>query len=602
MLKHIKRHVLSLEEHLDVTMNPELAEANAAEIIEGDKRNEEILQAKDDIVANATKQAEDPFNADAVDSDSSEAPSEELLDSEDDDSVSDPEDGDIEPSEEDDEVEEELENVDEAEEVGSTDEDSVEDADTEVEDDGSGEGSEETDQGLDEDDSEPTEDDELDSEEDDTETEDEEELDSEDDEEVEIEDVDLATTEDDVEEAEEEADEADEEAEEVKEELIDDSKTLDEIESETESLESYIGLLKEGIRTGTKDPLFMAAVDIKLQKFKSSLGSLAPRTPSLEHYSVDEATEYYSFALEAAEGVLGRIKALGNSLSKTIDRKYQAMLVKRTTPRNAALNKKADLLIAELAAVKDNPTVTVKALGFRTRESDLAKAVTTDLKNLTLLSGERIGKISDIYAEVVSIFQAIKSNGGPGKTGKIAKRGFKAVPMQFEEFSKPESFITGHYLSAAEPTAEGTDDMQKLRALYSSLVPSLELDRIKGAVETFSVNKTEMLRLATLTKAYIALSNKTLNSIGSKVSEIQSKLNQDLVAILDEDYSRFNIDDSSLEGEGWKELIIPHGIAAGVTDMTKHYVRLYNFTVVHGTEVAEMLLAIIASAVKRMKV
>ena len=51
-----------------------------------------------------------------------------------------PEDGDIEPSEEDDEVEEELENVDEAEEVGSTDEDSVEDADTEVEDDGSGEG------------------------------------------------------------------------------------------------------------------------------------------------------------------------------------------------------------------------------------------------------------------------------------------------------------------------------------------------------------------------------------------------------------------------------------------------------------------------------
>ena len=84
----------------------------------------------------------------------------------------------------------------------------------------------------------------------------------------------------------------------------------------------------------------MAAVDIKLQKFKSSLGSLAPRTPSLEHYSVDEATEYYSFALEAAEGVLGRIKALGNSLSKTIDRKYQAMLVKRTTPRNAALNKR----------------------------------------------------------------------------------------------------------------------------------------------------------------------------------------------------------------------------------------------------------------------
>lgn len=601
MLKHIKRHVLSLEDNLDTTMSPELAEANAAEIIEGDKRNEEILQAKDDIIANATKQAEEPFNPDVVDSDKTE-PTEELSDTTDVNTVPDTEDDfkdAVEETTESEEVEEDLiEDVeDEAEEVGSVDEDIVEDADPEAEEDGAGEGSEEDNEGLDDDleeedttDEPVTESDDLDSDESD-----------EVDDEIEIEDVDLATTDEDVEDAEAESDEAEDEADEDKEELIDDSKTLDEIESETESLESYIGLLKEGIRTGAKDPLFMAAVDIKLQKFKSSLGTLAPRTPSLEHYSVDEATEYYSFALEAAEGVLGRIKSLGSSLAKSIDNKYQAMLVKRTTPRNNMLNKKADLMIAKLAAVKDNPTVTVKSLGFRTTESSLAKAVTTDLKNLTLLSGERIGKVSDIYTEVVSIFQAIKTSGGPGKTGKIAKRGFKVKPLKFDEFSKPGTFITGHYLTAAEPVVDGDNEMHQLRELFSGLVPSLELDRVKGSVDSFSVTKTELLRLATLTKAYIALSNKTLNTIGTKVTEIQSKLNQDLVAILDEDFARFNIDDESLGREGWQELVIPHGIASGVTDMTKHYVRLYNFTVVHGSEVAEMLLAMIDSAVKRMK-
>lgn len=625
MLKHIKRHVLSLEDNLDTTMSPELAEANAAEIIEGDKRNEEILQAKDDIIANATKQAEEPFNPDVVDSDKTE-PTEELSDTTDVNTVPDTEDDfkdAVEETTESEEVEEDLiEDVeDEAEEVGSVDEDIVEDADPETEEDGAGEGSEEDNEGLDDDleeedttDEPVTESDDLDSDESDEvdeddeseddeaeETEAEEEESDEVDDEIEIEDVDLATTDEDVEDAEAESDEAEDEADEDKEELIDDSKTLDEIESETESLESYIGLLKEGIRTGAKDPLFMAAVDIKLQKFKSSLGTLAPRTPSLEHYSVDEATEYYSFALEAAEGVLGRIKSLGSSLAKSIDNKYQAMLVKRTTPRNNMLNKKADLMIAKLAAVKDNPTVTVKSLGFRTTESSLAKAVTTDLKNLTLLSGERIGKVSDIYTEVVSIFQAIKTSGGPGKTGKIAKRGFKVKPLKFDEFSKPGTFITGHYLTAAEPVVDGDNEMHQLRELFSGLVPSLELDRVKGSVDSFSVTKTELLRLATLTKAYIALSNKTLNTIGTKVTEIQSKLNQDLVAILDEDFARFNIDDESLGREGWQELVIPHGIVAGVTDMTKHYVRLYNFTVVHGSEVAERLLAMIDSAVKRMK-
>ena len=601
MLKHIKRHVLSLEDNLDTTMSPELAEANAAEIIEGDKRNEEILQAKDDIIANATKQAEEPFNPDVVDSDKTE-PTEELSDTTDVNTVPDTEDDfkdAVEETTESEEVEEDLiEDVeDEAEEVGSVDEDIVEDADPEAEEDGAGEGSEEDNEGLDDDLEEEDTTDEPVAESDDLDSDESDEVDDE----IEIEDVDLATTDEDVEDAEAESDEAEDEADEDKEELIDDSKTLDEIESETESLESYIGLLKEGIRTGAKDPLFMAAVDIKLQKFKSSLGTLAPRTPSLEHYSVDEATEYYSFALEAAEGVLGRIKSLGSSLAKSIDNKYQAMLVKRTTPRNNMLNKKADLMIAKLAAVKDNPTVTVKSLGFRTTESSLAKAVTTDLKNLTLLSGERIGKVSDIYTEVVSIFQAIKTSGGPGKTGKIAKRGFKVKPLKFDEFSKPGTFITGHYLTAAEPVVDGDNEMHQLRELFSGLVPSLELDRVKGSVDSFSVTKTELLRLATLTKAYIALSNKTLNTIGTKVTEIQSKLNQDLVAILDEDFARFNIDDESLGREGWQELVIPHGIASGVTDMTKHYVRLYNFTVVHGSEVAEMLLAMIGSAVKRMK-
>lgn len=625
MLKNLSKHLPSLEDSGPaLTESPDLAEALVKHITEQDQSNEEVLAKKEAIIENASAQADAPFSPEAVtdsDVDADTGLSDDVGgDTETpDDTV--PEDGLADTAVEDNadlstdtdgdetleaEVEDESTDLDKldadtaaddtAEESDDIDSEETDIGETDDDGDTAGDGTEldeaKTDASSDSDDTtEEADDGEADDSDGDEESEEAGEL--------EIEDVDLATTEGDVEEAETTADEEEEEADEEESEIIDDSKTLEELDTEAESLEEYIGLMRVAVESKSEDPIFMAAVNLKLTKLKDAFGKHAPRTPSLENYEANEAGDYYAFALESAEGFLGKIKSLGASIKKSIDDRQRKVLVSRVVPRATALNKKADLLLSRLTGVKENPTVSLKVKGIKTTETDLVKAIVTDLKNLTLLGGKRLGDIEAIYSEVVNIFSAIDSSGGPGKTGKITERGLKLKPMAFKEFSTQGSFVTGHFFKqAASPKTKGeqTSLLQQTRGHVSGLIPTLEKGAITDGVSTFDLDKNNLIRLVTICKAYLAMSKTVLERSGLKVEQINAKLGKDLVTILNKDYYRF---DESDVGD-LDEAYAPHGIVSGLKFATKNYGVLYRFTATHGIVVADMLLAAAEKATSKL--
>ena len=638
MSSKLSKFMASLEDSAPVlTENAELAQELVKEVTEQNAENEEIMAKKEAIIADATEQANDPFNPDAVGS----APEVETPDTDDSvDETLNPETGiaeddtpDTEPStdeedsstldsdtsendvteesaedgldgdnseeldlDEEPETEESPEGQDdeqtESNETGEADvdADSAEELpETEGEEDGTAEdgSSDDDEQAESSDDTSDESADASDDEQADSEDGDEADLEAG---ELEVNDVDLETTEEDVEEAEETADEEEAEAEDLDEEIVDDSKTLDELEGEKESLESYIGLMRIAMENNSQDPVFMAAVNLKLTKLKEIFGDKSPRTPSLEDYNASEAGDYYAFALESAEGFLGKIKKLVNTIAVYRGDVRRKSMIKRAKPRADALNKKADLLIGKLVDFDGKSDFVLKPKDLNISGNDLLQAISVDLKNLTLLGGKRLGDISSIYSEIISIFAAIESGGGIGKTEKLTERVLKLKPVVVTEFSKVGSFLSANYFTTEKAETSGSTLHARVNAHVKSLIPEIERGKVDNKTTEFNLKKNDIIRIVTICKAYLALSIKVLNDNGYKVEELQNKLDKDLNKILDKDFYRIMKEAGTELEKHLHEIEAPHGIVNGLKTANKNYGKLYRFTVMHGIGVTNSLL------------
>lgn len=408
-------------------------------------------------------------------------------------------------------------------------------------------------------------------------------------EELEVEEVDLTTTDEDVEEAEAEAEEADEEAEEIEEEIIDDSKTLEELEKEEASVEEFIGLLKVAKQRGKFEPLFMASVSNKLEKLSKTLGPHSPSIPSLENYSdPNQAEGYYDYSLEAFEDIKKKLTSLKKNVNIAIVEKVRKWSSRKVEPKVEALNKKIDNIISRLVDQDNDFTIKTKFIKMDMGGKDPVKALAEDLKNTTKATNGLLKEQLQVQQKAVQTITKIGNSGGPKKTGKIVLE-MASVKAKFNTDFKDYDFIQNFKLTepkAIKGSNKGTYD--KAYQVFSDIGVKFDNGNVNksNTKKTFEINKSDLMKIMTLAKSNLALALKVKESYESKILEVSKFIGKDAVELLDKDFYKFeetwDKDTTILDaGDSQEELISAHNLLSQTRKLNDHSLQVMRFILSH---------------------
>lgn len=536
-------------------------------------------------MAEAELDSEDSDNEDESDTEETESDDNDESDSDDEDSDSeeseddDNEDFESEDNElgDDEEVEPEFEDLDDEDD---SDELEFEEADDERDSDEPVEDSEESEDGESDEESEDDSDsgDDDDSEDDDSDSDEEGDLG---DDEVEVEDVDLTTTDDEVEEAEDEADEAEAEAEELEEEIIDDSKTLEDLERETKSVEEYIQFLKVAISREQFEPMFMVSVDSKLQAYRKVLGLESDSVPALEDYNSEVmGKHYYVHSLESFESIRDKLQDLHNSVTTKMMEKIRIWTSRKVEPRIKAINKKIDNSLGKLTVEDDDFKTKLRFFWVDTNRRSITDVIGSDLKTINRVTNQLLKPQLALQENVGKILLAA-TKVEPSKIEDEVKKVLNIKPIDFKDI---KDFETIKDVKVFRKKVKEPSDR-----VFDQIVTHLGKSTIKlngggnyhfGDQALHEYTKDDLIKILTLCKVYTALAIKVKETHQPKIIDLAKRIDTEYVKALDKQFSE-NIENEDADEEILEKIYMPHAILYGMKDLNKYSLEVYKFIVSH---------------------
>lgn len=414
--------------------------------------------------------------------------------------------------------------------------------------------------------------------------------------EVDIKDVDTSTTDEDVEEAMANAAEVGEwgDAEEKEADIGD--KTIEELQKEKESLETFRVLLEIGIANEKFDPGLLAYMNGTMEPLRKKLAALDPhfetKLPAkvtLEDYSAKDMDLAYRATLESFQGMVSRVTTITTGIAHKIEKWWSRGLVDKVLARADALDKQIDLCLTQL---KDADYSTGDISGVRgylsTDETNLVKAVGEDLKLTTDIAIKGIKASEGLQNTVVKALNDIISAGNDKEIDKAldALVELKGTKDAFPSAAFTKGLLGGYKLEIRE--ASGTDRADRIEALGHTGIPVGVKSGKAGEGSTYKLSKGDIANLLKFAKTYVGVARKLANTTGDRAVGISTKVrttrNRALPVTAD----------TRIRGD-------EHGVDAAATSMkllAQAHLDLYKFITKHCVEVADACCGVAKKAIK----
>lgn len=414
--------------------------------------------------------------------------------------------------------------------------------------------------------------------------------------EVDVKDVDVDTTDEDVEEAMADAAEVGEwgDAEEKEADIGD--KTIEELQKEKESLETFRALLELGIANERYDAGLLAFMNGSVEPFRKKMAALDPhfedKTPAkvaLEDYSGKDLDLAYRATLESFRGMLSRITTATHRISHQVEKWWASGMVDKVKTRADALDKQIDLCLVQL---KDADFATGDISGIRghlsTEETNLVKAVGDDLKLTTDISVKGI-KASETFQN--NLIKALNDVIGAGSDKEIDKALDAAVALRGTKEAFPSTAFTKGLLGGCKleiREAGGSSRNDKLEALGHTGIPVGVKSGKTSESSTYKLSKGDIANLLKFAKAYVAIARKLADTTGdravSSVSKIRTTRDRALPIGAD---SRVKGDEQGVDA-----------LATAMKLSAQAHVDLYKFITKHCVDVADACCGVAKKAIK----
>lgn len=345
--------------------------------------------------------------------------------------------------------------------------------------------------------------------------------------ELDIPDVDVDTTEEEVEEAEFEADEieAEADAEEAKAEVGE--KTIEELQNEAESLEEYRYLLEKSIASESYDAVALAIWHANIDDTRQKLNAAGFRfgNVALESYGAPDLDLAYVASLESVNSMLGAMTKVRESLIGKVRTWYSKAMVDKVKARTSALNKQIDVCLVNLKKA-DVSTKDVSGIGayLSHGEGNLTKSVAEDLKLVGDIASKGFKANETVLGYVVKGLNDIASKTSPAEAVKVANglAGFKDAKAAYPDKAFSTGFLGGYKLQLKEATG-GSELKDKVLNMARRAVPVVVREG-KGKNTTQKLSKGDVANLLTMAKAYVALADKLATTVGDRAVDKLSDL------------------------------------------------------------------------------
>ena len=318
------------------------------------------------------------------------------------------------------------------------------------------------------------------------------------------------TSEAEVAEAEDEADEAEEEAEEDDEEIEELEEDIEDLEEEKASVESYLAVLRHGVKTGVYSSQVVALTQERMLGLNKRLHGHV-KVASMEDFNKNNLKDYYVQNIASLEAVENKLTTILGNLGKdfmdvfTSDSRYNGYK-KRVT----AINKESDRL---LGLVNEGGIVKNKQRLLSAPAKDLTKSIAAELATsgkfipLVVNGGSKlIDALIDINDDLLNVNkeeEMLKLFAKPSKLKPIQ------VPVVYKEPSKLDGFKVDFH--------DKPEDDKDIKGFVDALMPVGSYNKTTATGETLELTAEELKSLLTLSKALVALVGKTNEELSSKL-------------------------------------------------------------------------------------
>lgn len=414
--------------------------------------------------------------------------------------------------------------------------------------------------------------------------------------EVDVKDVDMDTTDEDVEEAMDKAAEVGEwgDKEEKDGELAD--KTIEELQKEKESLETFRCILEDSIAKESFNPGLLAYMNHqaepirrKLSKLDAHFDTKTPAKVALEDYTGKDMDLAYRATLESFQGMISRLMTLTTGIAHKIENWWSRSLVDKVLTRADALDKQIDLCLIQL---KDSSFSTGEITGVRgylaTNETNLPKAVAADLATVGDIAIKGIKSSEQLQTTVVKALNDIISAGSEQEISKVldSLAALKSTKTSFPGAAFDKGLLGGYRLEIRDES--GSDRSEKIEAMGHNGIPVGVKSGKAGDNTTYTLSKGDVVNLLKMAKTYVGIARKLANTTGDRAISLGTKVrttrNRALPVLAD----------TRVRGD-------EHGVDAAATAMkllAKAHVDLYKFITKHCVEVADALCGVAKKATK----
>lgn len=414
--------------------------------------------------------------------------------------------------------------------------------------------------------------------------------------EVDVKDVDLGTTHDDVEEAMADAAEVGEWSDEDDKAGDLGDKTIEELQNEKESLETFRALLEISIAKEQYSPGILAYMNASVEPVRKRLATLDPyfedTTPAkiaLEDYSGKDMDLAYQATLESFRGMLSRLTTASHRITHQVEKWWSRSMTDKVTSRANALDKQIDLCLIQLQKADFSTGDITGVRGYlSTEETNLVKAVGDDLKLTTDIAVKGIKASEGFQNNLIKALNDVIGAGSDVEIGKAldAAASLKSIKEAFPSAAFSKGLLGGYKLEMR--TAESGSRTDKLEALGHTGIPVGVKASKSSESATYKLSKGDIANLLKMAKTYVGIARKLADTTGDRavrdVTKIRTTRDRALPVGAD---SRVKGDELGVDA-----------LATAMRLSAKAHVDLYKFITKHCVEVADACCGVAKKAIK----
>lgn len=318
------------------------------------------------------------------------------------------------------------------------------------------------------------------------------------------------TSEAEVAEAEDEADEAEEEAEEDDEEIEELEEDIEDLEEEKASVESYLTVLRHGVKTGVYSSQVVALTQEHMLGLNKRLNGHV-KVASMEDFNASNLKDYYVQNIASLEAVENKLTTVLGNLGKdlmdvfTSDSRYEGYK-KRVT----AINKESDRL---LGLVKEGGSVNNKQRLLSVPAKDLTKSIVAELATSGKFIPLVVNDGSKMIDTLIEINDDLLTVNKEAEMQKLFTKPSKLKPIQVPVVYKEPSKLDGFKVDFHDKPEDDKD----IKGIVDALMPVGSYNKTTATGDTLELTAEELKSLLTLSKALVALVGKTNEELSSKL-------------------------------------------------------------------------------------